>query len=48
LLEVEAIRADLGFRLLQHDVPASVPPAAGVADLRAEQADGKQRYSFSE
>ncbi len=41
LLEVETIRADLRFGLLQYDFPATVLPRSRFADLRAEKADSK-------
>ena len=47
LLEVEAIGADLGFGLLQDNLPSSVPPAAGLADLRTEKAYREERRSFA-
>ena len=47
LLEVEAVRANLGFGLLQDDFPAASLPARRIGDLRAEQADGEERHAFA-
>jgi hypothetical protein len=47
LLEVEAIRADLGFGLLDNDLPAVFLPAARVGDMRTQQAYGEKCYAFT-
>lgn len=47
LLEVEAVGTDLGFGLLQDDLPAAALPAGRIGYLRARHSDSKECYTFS-
>ena len=44
---MEAVRADLGFGLLEDDFPAMFLPAARVGDLRTHHPYGEKCYAFT-